>query len=394
MLVRLNQLLVTKPAPARVAPAERRASVSVARTLDDVEALRPAWEALQGPQVNTEIDVFLTMARFHPAVVRPHVLLVERDGVPEGLVLGHVRRHSLGRKDWPLYVRSLSVLAGGFLGHADDELVALGVSELETALARREATIGVFRLVTLNSFAQRAIASRVPRRRRHLTNVLPHTKLDLGPTLEETLDGRPAKVRENVRRALRRVESLGDRADVRVFRSPADVGAFFDHVDAVAPSTHQYPGAYLYRGAPAERELARLGTERGWFRGYVLLIDGEPAAFWTGFAYKGVFGWGGRTGYDSRLRRYEPGTVLLMRMIEDLCRDPDVQVLDFGQGGERYKRRLATRSSLVGDLRIYAGRPGSASLKVVDWTAETARRLTGRAPHFSHSFAPALGLTG
>jgi CelD/BcsL family acetyltransferase involved in cellulose biosynthesis len=83
-----------------------------------------------------------------------------------------------------------------------------------------------------------------------------------------------------------------------------------------------------------------------------------------------------------------------MRMIDDLCRDPDVHVLDFGQGGEQYKRRLATRRSLVGDVRIYAGRPSSVSLKVVDWTAETARRLTGRSPRLSPSFAPTLGITG
>jgi len=393
MLVKVNDALLTTPAPEPMALADGSHSVTVARTQDDVEALRPFWEALQGPQVNTEIDVFLTMARFHPAVIRPHVMLVERGGTPEGLIVGHVRRHPLGRKDGPVYVRSLSVLAGGFLGRDVDALIALGFTEVELALARREAAIGLFRLVAPNSFEQRAIAAGVPRRRRQVTNVLPHTRLDLGSTLEETLADRPAKVRENVRRALRRMESLGDRAEVRVFRTPADVGAFFDHVDAVAPSTHQYPGAYLYRGAPAERELARLGTERGWFRGYVLMIDGEPAAFWTGFAYKGVFGWGGRTGYDARLRRYEPGTTLLMLMIDDLCRDPDVAVLDFGQGTERYKRRLATRSSLVGDMRIYAGRPASAPLKLVDWSAETARRLTGRTPHFSPSFAPALGLT-
>jgi CelD/BcsL family acetyltransferase involved in cellulose biosynthesis len=392
MLVMVNHSPVKTASPDRSTSTGGPLSVSVARTLDDVEALRPAWETLQGPQVNTEIDVFLAMARFHPAVIRPHVMLVERDGVPEGLIVGHVRRNPLGRKAGPS-VRSLSVLAGGFLGRSGDELIAVGVSEVEQALARREATIGIFRLITVNSPEQREIGSGLPRRRRQLTNVQPHTRLDLGPTLEETLCGRSAKVRENARRALRRVEALGDRADVRVFRAPGEVEAFFDHVDSVAPSTHQYPGAYLYRGAPAERELARLGTERGWFRGYVLLVDGEPAAFWTGFAYKGVFGWGGRTGYDRRLRRYEPGTVLLMRMIDDLCRDPDVHVLDFGQGGEQYKRRLATRTSLVGDLRIYAGRPASASLKVVDWTAETTRRLTGRAPHFS-TFVPALGVTG
>ena len=32
--------------------------------------------------------------------------------------------------------------------------------------------------------------------------------------------------------------------------------------------------------------------ERGWFRAYVLYLDGEPIAFWQGQAYNGVFSTG------------------------------------------------------------------------------------------------------
>src|SRR5688500_16615065 len=63
-------------------------SVRVARNEDEVEALRPEWEALQGEELMSDIDFFLTYARNAPGMIRPHVVLVERDGSPRALVVG------------------------------------------------------------------------------------------------------------------------------------------------------------------------------------------------------------------------------------------------------------------------------------------------------------------
>jgi CelD/BcsL family acetyltransferase involved in cellulose biosynthesis len=367
--------------------------VTVARTLEEVEALREIWTRLQGAQFNTDIDVFLTTASLHPAIARPHVILVERTGTPETLIvgnLGDVPLFGLRRCAGPS-VRALRVAGGGFLGNPSAAAVAVGVREINRSVALGDATIGVFRLVAPGSLQHQVLLEEVPPRRRQCGGLMPHAVLDLESTLEDTLRGRGPKTRENLRRAMRRTEAmLGDRASIRIFRDPAEAEEFFAYVDAVAPRTHQYRESLLYGESEAERDLVKLGFERGWFRGYVLLVDGEPGAFWTGFGYKGVFGWRGRTGYDPRLSRYEPGTVLLLHLLDDLSRDPDIHMFDFGQGAEAYKRRLATRATLVGDVRIYARNPRSTLVQAVGAAASIGRRMMGRGPSEAAGFVPAL----
>src|SRR5687768_130651 len=67
-----------------------RDGVTVARTVDEVEALRPVWERLPVDNMDADIDHFLTVVRHRREVLRPHVIHVERPGRPDMLVVARL----------------------------------------------------------------------------------------------------------------------------------------------------------------------------------------------------------------------------------------------------------------------------------------------------------------
>ncbi len=90
------------------------------------------------------------------------------------------------------------------------------------------------------------------------------------------------------------------------------------------------------------RRRLQLSGDRGWLRAYILYVDGEPCAFWFGTLYKETFHLD-FTGYDQKYRKYEPGTILFVTMIESLCED-EVKAIDFGFGDAFYKQRFGDSS--------------------------------------------------
>ena len=79
-------------------------------------------------------------------------------------------------------------------------------------------------------------------------------------------------------------------------------------------------------------------------------------AFWYGSGYRGVFTTA-TTGYDPAYTNLRVGTYVLMKLVEDLCADPTVDVLDFGFGDADYKRRFGQESWAETDVFAFAARP-------------------------------------
>ncbi len=104
--------------------------VRIASSPEGVEALRSTWLALQAGDLTSDIDYFLTLARFHPEVRRPHVLVLERDGEPVTLVAAHLHEgwviHRIG--PWTAFkptLRSVNVVYRGILGERSPETMRL-----------------------------------------------------------------------------------------------------------------------------------------------------------------------------------------------------------------------------------------------------------------------------
>ncbi|HXV34306.1 MAG TPA: GNAT family N-acetyltransferase [Gaiellaceae bacterium] len=354
----------------------------VARSLAEVEDLRPLWEELQGPQLTSDIDFFQTYLRQAPGVVRPHVVVVGENGGTPTIVAGRIEIADMALKlgyttAFSTRLRTLTVAYGGVLGPVDERRAALVVSGLKRSLEPEDADLVRLRMLEPGSALHTAAAvgtSRLRRERNGGPTV--HWSTSVARPLDEYLASRKKKVRWQARKDLSTLaETYGDALEVRVFRSPAELDELLRDSERVHRTTYQNAlGVGLSTGEP-HRSLTELALERGWFRGYVLYLHGEPVAFWHGNAYRGVFGLG-PTGFDPAYSPDRPGGYLLMRLIEDLCADGSVHTLDFGFGDAIYKRQLGDTQRLEEDVAEFAPTAKAVSLNV----ARTALHgLTGAA---------------
>lgn len=336
--------------------------VSVARTIEDVEALRPEWEALRSPTLTSDLDYILTYLRHAPGVVRPHVVRVEQDGGP-ALLVGRVEDQRLPAKlgyatiSNPR-VRTVVVAYGGFLGRADAATAPRVVEALRRSVSPREADLVRMRMLEVGAALHAAAIEQAPRARLdRLAEPLLHWRASLPGSLDEFLARRKKKVRWQARKdaAVLR-DTYGDDVSVRVFRTADGLDRLFEDSGAVHRTTYQAALGVGFSADELHRRLTELMMERGWFRGYVLYLRDRPVAFCHGHVYRHRFGLDA-TGFDPAYAESRPGGFLLMRLIEDLCADPAVTTFDFGFGDATYKRQLGDESWLEQDVSVWARRP-------------------------------------
>lgn len=334
-------------------------TVSVARTLEEVERLRPSWEALQADSLRADPDFFLTVLRSSgPAVLRPHVILFERDGRPEMLVVARIESIRLPsrfgyRTFYAPRVRSLTVVYGGVLGAT--ELAAPVVDELWSTLAAGEADVVYMPSVRTDSPIYELARNRPPALcRQRGSGPKRHWRLVLPGSLEEFLVTRSARSRGRIRRYPKRLlDEYGDRMELRTYRDSSSIDELFAEAESVAAKTYQRALGASFEDSKLHRAITQLAMDRGWFRGYVLRLDGVPRAFWFGIGHRGVFRTG-QTGFDPDYRDYNVGTYVLMRMIEDLCAEPSINVIDYGFGEAEYKHTFGSDSWEEDDVLMFA----------------------------------------
>jgi CelD/BcsL family acetyltransferase involved in cellulose biosynthesis len=370
----------------RTLPGERR--ITVARTNDELDELRSAWLALGPTQVVADPDFFAATVEADPKVVRPHVVLLERDGTPEAMAVARLERqelsHRLGyRTIYEPHVSAITVVPGGLLGELDAERFRLLLDELRRGLETEQADLLIVSYLPLDSLPFRIASTKPPfLQRQHAVRSGIHWELDLPGSLDELLQTKSSKHRQTLRRKQKKLERDYDgRLEVRVFERPEEIDEFFAAAAPVAAKTYQHALGVAFGDTPAHRARTRVAMEHGWFRAWVLYLDGEPAAFWHGERYAGTFRTG-NPGFDPRFDAYGIGTYLMLRMVDDLCRDPEVHRVDHGLGDATYKQRYGTRSWIEGNVFVFAptfrGARLNASLTVVARLVALARWLAAR----------------
>jgi CelD/BcsL family acetyltransferase involved in cellulose biosynthesis len=132
-----------------------------------------------------------------------------------------------------------------------------------------------------------------------------------------------------------------------------DLEQIFRDLVSVADTTYQRALGAAFSDTEEGRALVRLSLAHGWFRAWVLYRRDEPIAFWQGTVYNRVY-MSGIPGYKPEYRPYRVGIYLLMKVIEDLCADPNVDFLDYGPGDADYKRQFSSENWEERDVVVFA----------------------------------------
>ncbi|WP_240938196.1 GNAT family N-acetyltransferase [Nocardioides sp. JQ2195] len=343
------------------------AAATVARTLDEVESLRPIWTSLPVPNIDAHIDYYLAVVRSSPQVLRPHVIHLPREH-GDLLVVARLVDQSfplrLGyRTLGTIRARTLLVSFDGILGveTTEDRRVALDL--LREQLRAGEADVLVLQKVEDGCALDlefRATSS--PLWQTTTPSVVRH-RLTVPNSLYELLESRPSRSRKRLRREMKLFDrDFKGRWSLKRIDAGGGTDQLTQDIDAVAAHSYQ---RHLGIGSVDEQvlhALRDLALDRGWLRAWILYMDAAPVAFWWGMLHEGILE-PGATGFDPALRSSGVGFFTLMKMLEDTCLDPDVKTVDFGYGEADYKRRFASESSLHSDLLVFAAKPRAMAVR-------------------------------
>jgi CelD/BcsL family acetyltransferase involved in cellulose biosynthesis len=331
-----------------LAPTTPAVPRRLARSTDELEAVRDAWSAFTWPRVDADLDFLAALVDCSPEAVRPHVA-----ALGDAMVVGRIEETRLEarigyRTVLKPSVRMLTVAHGGLAGVA-------AVDEILRALREGEADVALLPSLRADSALYEAARSRPPRRSRdRAVTVRTHRRLELPETFDEFVQSRSKSTRQSITRYTKKLErELGDRLSFRVYSRPEELDELFEAVEPVAAQTYQGGLGVALRDDERNRRLVALGLERGWFRNWVLSLDGRPVAFWPGWIYDRTF-YIGTPGYKPELSDYRPGQYVLMHVFADLCADPEVDRCDFGPGDSEYKRRFSNEEWDEADVLVFA----------------------------------------
>ncbi len=251
--------------------AVSRPDVVVARTLEELELLRGAWDELPWEREEAAYEYFTTRLATRPDVIGPFAAVATSEGRPweasrGGSSCGASRPCSATRSSTPRRPGVLRVVDGGLaIGRGDALAVLRGVAG--DALASGEADVLSLPPLELGSPELAAFESLGgPLTRQPLIAPWTRRLLDLPDSFEDFLAGLGHRTRKSVRRDARQLDAaFGDRLHVEVVRDPAGVGRLIEGAERVASLDLPAQAGRRPRGYPRAararrcRPRARLG---------------------------------------------------------------------------------------------------------------------------------------
>lgn len=349
--------------------------------------MRDMWEKME-PFPLASIDYCLTLVKLRQDERRaqPYVLLLLREGKPEVMLIGRtedVPHHITigGKRILTIKLRSLRIGIGGLVGNLSHANCVTLLSTLMASLKKGQADIAYFsEITTALSIFQLA---------RTMPNILcrdyfPDIDLHYRMTLPDSIDDfyKARKKRKHLKRIMRRLdEDFSGNSVVTCFREPQKVEQFCHDAEEISKKTYQYAfgGGFVHSFAD-DRERSALLTllaEHGWLLAYILYIEGKPCAFEGGIVYNGIY-YSDYCGYDYEYSAYEPGTILQIHIIDELCQDNEVEYIDFGWMDVAYKRRFCDLKWEEASFRIFRPAFKGVMLNTIRVLLYGGQRLTNK----------------
>lgn len=324
-------------------------STKVVRNIEGIKEIYGLWKELQW-HPNSEIDHYLNILNVRSDIIRPHVILIYKDGNLVSMLVGRIVtarfQCKIGYKSiYQPLVKTLSLIYGGMQGEDSYEICVTMLSEIQNALRQREADIVHLNSLNVESNLYQVIKNSTNwfSKEKGLVPVV-HRMMSLPDDFDEFLQAKSQKHRYWLRRINRILEKdYPESIKIKSFLQRDEVDMLCGDAEEIAQKTYQRGLGVGFIDSSEIRSILYLAAEKGFLRGYILYVEEKPCAFCIGRCYGDTF-YFDYTAYDSEFKKYEVGTIIFIKMIERLCLEKNIKYFDFGFGDSLYKQRYGDKS--------------------------------------------------
>jgi Acetyltransferase (GNAT) domain len=336
-------------------------SVTVLNSPAEIEKVRHLWTTWSGSR-DSDIDFFSYIVGVRPEVLSPYVLVVNRNGAPEAMLIGRLEKRKVSARFGYLNFRTpplrvLNFVYGALRGNAVPENVDPLFESVMQSLREGQIDLAVFEHLRVGSRLYDLVSSSPgilesgfhPEHRTHRCLELP----DSSEALYKMLSPKNRQVYRGKARKI--VNDHGGDVQIKCYREVSELNLMFRHVEELASKTYQRGLGFGFQDTPEMRGRCELAAAKGWLRVFVLYVAGKPAAYWNATAYGDTL-WGDHIGFDPALGRYSPGMYLSLSVIGDFCDHKsthDIRQINFGPGDAEYKAILSNISFEEGAIQLY-----------------------------------------
>lgn len=326
--------------------------VRTVRVLAGVYELKDFWARCPTHR-DADFDFYLFNLRNSPEVVRPHVIVLYRDGRPHAMLVGRLEKRCVDvRLGYirllRLRFRTLTFMYGGVLGDISFAADAKDViSCIERSLRAGEADAAFLEYLPVGSplhSCARSLPNQV--RVNHFAKPRIHRIRTL-PSGASFMESLPSYERNNQRRRARRLaETFGDRMRIECFHDASALQRLMEHAESIAEKSYQRGLGVGFVNTPETRKRLELEAQKKWLRASILYLKDQPCSFWIGSYHNGTL-YGDYMGFDREYGKYGPGMYLTINVIEEIRREEGNQGaarIDFGIGDSEWKSILGNQS--------------------------------------------------
>lgn len=340
--------------------------IIAATNFEEIETIRPIWERMQKeesyPVPNADIDRNISVIKASGDEVCPYIIVVKCDGHPTVITIGRIEKR---RMDFKLGYKTLfspalsclSIVYGGIIGKPTAEICDALIGELMTMLRFGKIDLIFFNHLGIDSMVYE-FCKTIPGFfvRNHLASKEPHWQTSIPESVEEFYNRIPNSRKRRWRRDIRQLEKVSS-SEIKIvcYQKLGDVDYLMEVACRIVESTYKSGLAVGFTDSSVNRALLEENARDGNLRAYILYVGDEPCAFQFDVLY-------GKTqftefgSFDPRWSRGSPGTVLLLKVLEQLCHDSEVSIMDYGFGHALYKSKFGTNHWIEENACIYAPR--------------------------------------
>jgi Acetyltransferase (GNAT) domain len=379
-----NNSIVQNPGedPLKINDVISSPSIQAQTAFEDLELLRLYWSALNR-HPDADIDFFSFLVRTDSSRAKPVILLIGEKNEPKAILIGRLDHTSVPIKIgylrlFNVRLRRLTFIGdgpNGYLGEYASGTARLFISKILDLLREDLADCAVMFKLPADSEMYEIIQT-MPwwLQRDYQAEISPRRTMRVPDTLDDYFKKISSKRRWQLRNLLKIIEKDHKGGVIcKTFQKEESISTFCEHAEMVAKHTYQRGLCVGFMNTESDRQRLNLCANKGWWRAYILYSADKPIAFWSGLVYKSVW-YSVWTGYDTTFQNYRPGTVLLLKIMEDLGK-VRVGEIDFGFGEAEYKERFGDHLRFEAFVNIYARNLKGATICVMTQIDRFANRL-------------------